>query len=155
MKSKPGRKSAAELGVKISTLEVKRPKPPAELSPEEKETWKSITATKPSDWWRPDTFSLLVAYCKHIEAARHIDRLLASFRSEKQPEDVTFTDYLNCLDKLLRARDRESRCLISLARSMRISQQSIILPRGTGRQTANMETARLPHETPPWETSDE
>jgi hypothetical protein len=149
--SKPGRKSAAEMSVKISVLQVERPDPPEELSDNEKETWKSVTATKPSDWWRKDTHPLLVAYCKHIEGARHIDRLLASFRKQEQPEEVTFTDYLACLDKLLRARDRESRCLISLARSMRISQQSIILPRGAGRQTANMETARLPHETPPWE----
>jgi hypothetical protein len=155
MKKKPGRKSTAELGVKISALEVKRPKPPAELSEDEKKTWESVTATKPPDWWRKDTHPLLVAFCKHIEAARHIDRLLAGFRKQEQPEDVTFTDYLNCLDKLLRARDRESRCLISLARSMRISQQAMILPRSAGRQTANMETARFPHETPPWEVPDE
>ena len=156
MKNKPGRKSTAELGVKISVLQVERPDPPEELSDDEKETWKAVTATKPPDWWRPDTFSLLVAYCKHIEAARHIDRLLASFRKQEQPEEVTFTDYLNCLDKLLRARDRESRTLISLARSMRISQQAMILPRGAGRQTANTAVStRLPHESPPWEVSDE
>jgi hypothetical protein len=154
-KRKPGRKSAAELGVKISALEVKRPMPPAELSHSEKETWNVVTKTKPADWFRKDTHPLLVAFCKHIEAARHIDRLLAGFRDQQQDEDVDFPDWLACLDKMLRARDRESRCLISLARSMRLSQQAMILPRGAGRQTANSLAIRLPHEIgKPWEDSD-
>jgi len=33
IKGKPGRKSAAELGVQISALSVRRPEPPEELSP--------------------------------------------------------------------------------------------------------------------------
>ena len=156
MKNKPGPKSAAELSVKISALEVKRPDPPKELSSEEKETWKAVTATKPPDWFRKDTHPLLVAFCKHIEVARHIDRLLAGFRDQQQGEDVSFIDWLAGLDKMLKARDRESRCLISLARCMRLSQQAMILPRGAGRQTANSSvTARLPHEMGrPWEDPD-
>jgi len=151
-KSKPGRKSAASLSVKISALEVKRPDPPEELSEDEKKTWKSVTATKPPDWWRFDTFPLLTAYCCHIENAKRIDRLLTAVRSDEymRQDDLDFTDYLNFLVKLLRARDVESRALISLARSMRISQQSIILPRGAGRTTANSNPP--PHESkPPWE----
>jgi hypothetical protein len=157
-KRKPGRKSTAELGVKISALEVKRPKPPAEFSPEEKETWKSITAQKPPDWFRKDTFPLLTAYCSHIENARRIDRLLTAVRTDEymRTDDLSFTDYLNCLNTLLRARDRESRALISLARSMRLSQQAMILPRGAGRQMANTVNTRLPHESRrPWEDPDE
>ena len=155
MKTKPGPKSAAELSVKISALEVKRPDPPEELSDDEKTTWKAVTATKPTDWWRPDTFPLLTAYCTHIENAKRIDRLLIAVRSDEYMNDaLDFTEYLNCLDKLLRARDRESRALVNLARSMRISQQAMILPRGAGRQTANTANIRLPHETP-WEYSDE
>ncbi len=155
-KRKPGPKSAAELGVKISALEVKRPKPPEELSSEEQATWKAVTATKPPDWWRPDTWPLLTAYCSHVENAKRIDRLLTAVRSDEymRDDDLDFTDYLNCLDKLLRARDRESRALVNLARSMRISQQALILPRGAGRQTANTAfNIGLPHEIkPPWET---
>ena len=157
-KRKPGPKSAAELGVKISALEVKRPNPPEELSPAEKETWLAVTATKPPDWWRFDTFPLLTAYCCHTENARLIDRLLIAVRKDEYMKDaLDFIDYLNCLDKLLRARDRESRALVNLARSMRISQQAMILPRGAGRQTANSSAnTRLPHETgKPWETPDE
>ncbi len=152
MKGKPGRKSAASLSVKISALEVKRPKPPAELSSEEKETWNAVTKTKPPDWWASSTFPLLTAYCCHVQNARCIDRLLTVVRSDEymRQDDLDFTDYLNCLVKLLRARDVESRALISLARSMRISQQSIILPRGAGRETVNSNPP--PHESkPPWE----
>jgi hypothetical protein len=157
MKSKPGRKSTAELSVKITALEVRRPDPPDELSSEEKETWVAVAATKPPDWWRFDTFPLLTAYCSHIENARRLDRLLIAVRTDEYMKDaLDFTSYLNCLDRLLRARDRESRALVNLARSMRISQQAMILPRGAGRQTANAATTRLPHETgPPWEYSNE
>ena len=114
-----------------------------------------MTATKPPDWWRPDTWPLLTAYCSHVENAKRIDRLLTAVRSDEymRDDDLDFTDYLNCLDKLLRARDRESRALVNLARSMRISQQALILPRGAGRQTANTAfDIGLPHEMkPPWE----
>ncbi len=156
-KRKPGRKSTAELGVKISALSVRRPDPPEELSDDEKETWKAITATQPPDWWRVDTFPLLTAYCSHIENARRIDRLLTAVRTDEymRNDDLSFTAYLNCLNTLLRSRDRESRALVNLARSMRISQQAMILPRSAGRLTANTTNTRLPHEAPPWETSDE
>ena len=149
-KRKPGPKSAAELSVKISALEVKRPKPPEELSSEEKETWKAVTGTKPSDWFRSDTYPLLISYCKHVENAKHVDHLIETFNFDGIKNDF---DLWLCLDKLLRARDRESRALVNLARSMRLSQQSIILPRGAGRQTANTAVnVRLPHEMkPPWE----
>ncbi len=147
-KRKPGRKSAAELGVKISALSVRRPDPPKELSPEEKETWKAVTGTKPSDWFRSDTYPLLISYCKHVENAKHVDHLIETFNFDGIKNDF---DLWPCLDKLLRARDRESRALVNLARSMRLSQQSIILPRGAGRQMAN--TEGLPHDIkPPWET---
>ncbi len=137
-KRKPGRKSAAEQAVQISALSVQRPKPPEELSPEEKATWKAVTATKPADWWRPDTFPLLISYVKHVENARRIDRTLKLFREQQLlSEDADLSDWLNCQEKLLKARDRESRAMVNLARSMRISQQAMILPRGAGRATAN------------------
>ncbi len=153
MKSKPGPKSTAELSVKISALEVKRPKPPEELSDDEKTTWKAVTKTKPPDWWRPDTYPLLISYAKHVQNAKHVDHLIETFNFDGIKNDF---DLWPCLDKLLRARDRESRALVNLARAMRLSQQAMILPRGAGRQMANTANVRLPHEMrPPWETSDE
>jgi hypothetical protein len=149
MKSKPGRKSAAELSVKISALSVRRPAPPKELSSEEKETWESVTATKPSDWFRKDTHPLLVSYCKHVSNVKHVDHLIETFNFDGIKNDF---DLWPCLDKLLKARDRESRALVNLARSMRLSQQAMILPRGAGRQMAKTAVGiRMPHESPPWE----
>ena len=148
-KRKPGRKSVAELGVKISALSVRRPDPPEEISPDEKETWKAVTKTKPADWWRPDTYPLLISYCKHTANAKHVDYLIETFNFDGIKNDF---DLWPCLDKLLRARDRESRALVNLARSMRLSQQAMILPRGAGRGTSNTAVGiRMPHESPPWE----
>ena len=144
-KRKPGRKSAAELGVQISPLSVQRPKPPAELSDAEKATWKAVTATKPADWWRPDTHPLLISYCRHVANATRIDDLIETFNYKDIKESFNLFE---CLDKLLRARDRESRALVMLARAMRISQQAMILPRGAGRATANTPTGTY---DPPWE----
>ena len=139
--------------MKISALSVRRPEPPAELAPEEKETWKAVTATKPPDWWRPDTYPLLISYCKHVANAKRIDWLLEGYSNDqikkKEFKWDNWIAWLACLDKMLKARDRESRALVNLARAMRLSQQAMILPRGAGRQTVNNPP---PHEFgKPWE----
>jgi len=75
-------------------------------------------ATKPADWWRPDTYPLLISYCKHVANAKRIDWLLAGFSNDQlKNEDIDWIEWLACLDKMLRARDRESRALVNLARS--------------------------------------
>ncbi len=107
-----------------------------------------MVATKPADWWRPDTYPLLISYCKHVANAKRIDWLLAGYSNDRlKDEDIDWIAWLACLDKMLRARDRESRAMVNLARSMRISQQAMILPRGAGRATANTPTGT----DKPWE----
>ena len=144
-KRKPGPKSAADQATKISALQVLRPKPPEELSPEERETWKAVVSTKPADWWLPDTFPLLIGYCKHIEHAKRLDDLITTFN---YPDIKADFNLVGCLDKLLRARDRESRAMVNLARSMRISQQAQMHPKTAGRKNTGTPP---PHLDKPWE----
>jgi hypothetical protein len=144
-KRKPGPKSTADQAVKISAIEIKRPEPPEELSLAEQETWKAVVATKPADWWRPDTFPLLIGYCKHVEHAKRLDDVTAKFNYPGIREDFGLVGYL---DKLLRARDRESRAMVNLARCMRISQQAQMHPKTAGRKTTNTPP---PHLNKPWE----
>ena len=91
-----------------------RPTPPEDLTEEQAAEWRAIVGRLPADWFQRETHGLLTQYCRHISSARRLARLLDS------PETLSVKEY----DLLLKAQERESRCIASLATRMRISQQS-------------------------------
>ena len=100
------------------TLErVERPKPPAELDPEQSAEWRAVVDRMPADWFGRETFAMLAQYCRHTVAARRVAQLIADHESS---EDFSVVDY----DRLLKMQEREGRAISSLATKMRISQQS-------------------------------
>lgn len=113
-----GRKSAAELSIATPVESIPRAAPPGQLSDFEASVWQQIVATKPADWFQADTYPLLISYCKHVAHMATVDKLV-----EARP-DVADDDELKRLDLLYKMRDRESKALISLARQMRLTQQS-------------------------------
>ena len=148
---KRGRKSAAEMAVVVRPLAARPPKPPAELSEEERATWKAITATKPGDWFPPETHGPLAQYCRHMVNARRVAEMIALFMADKKPDG-----WIETYDRLLKMQERESRALLALARSMRLTQQSTMHPRTAGRRSGC--GLQRPHEIgkrPPWESGDE
>jgi hypothetical protein len=136
MKSR-GRKSAAELST-LAAIVDRRPAPPGDLNDAQAKTWRAVVGTRPTGWFGPDTYPLLAAYCRHVWHAEQIDRLIASrFEDDCDPEKR------GELPELLKARERESRVMLALARSMRITQQATYHPeKGAGTR---------PPETKPWE----
>jgi hypothetical protein len=94
-----------------------RPEPPADLTEEQAAEWCAIVGRLPADWFQRETHGLLTQYVRHVVTARRIARLLAEMDAA---EDLNVRDY----DRLLKAQERESRCIASLATRMRISQQS-------------------------------
>lgn len=114
-----GRKSVASLAV-VHTLPGQRPEPPEELSAEQGEVWRSVAATKPADWFQPDTFPLLAAYCRHVASARVLAAAIDGF----DPAWLGDADGLDRYKDLLAMRERETRAMTALARSMRLTQQS-------------------------------
>ena len=119
-----GRKGAGVLSVAAPVVHIPRLPPPAELSEFEAHVWTSVVNTKPSDWFQADTLPLLLSYCKHVSQSYTIDREIEGFDSQWLRDEDGLRRYKILTDM----RERESRALITLARAMRLSQQSQIRP---------------------------
>ena len=91
---------------------------PSGLSPTEREVWGAITAGLPGDWFRGQG-DLLERYCKHVMRARFLEALIAA------------TDPATDLDryrKVSQLAGDETRTILALARSMRLTAQSHLRP---------------------------
>jgi phage terminase small subunit len=53
-----------------------RPEPPAELSADEAKEWRRLMECMPRDWLRPELFSTLIAYCRHVEQGNFLARAM-------------------------------------------------------------------------------
>lgn len=135
-----GRKSATELATKPTLIETRRPSPPAELSEAEGAIWRDTIGTMPLGWIVKAQFPILAAYCRHVARADTLAAQVAGFEMDWLKEDGG----LPRLDKLLAMAERETRALTACARSMRLTHQAMILPRGAGRQMAGSPRGALP-----------
>jgi hypothetical protein len=114
-----GRQSAAALAV-VPFGPKPCPEPPEELTAEQAEIWRAVTATKPPAWFTPDSYPLLVAYCCLVTDFRNVESLLAGF----EPGWAGDKDGLERYAKLLQLRCMLSGRLAQLATKMRLAQQS-------------------------------
>lgn len=128
-----GRQPASALNVVDSGIQsVKRPKPPEELTPSQAEEWVAVVERLPADWFPRETHAMLAEYCKHVSSARTIGKMLArieSPESQREPVDGEDAFDMEAYDDLLKMRERESRTIMALARSMRITQQATYDPK--------------------------
>lgn len=134
------RKSEAALSIpaSLTAITLERPRPPAELSDFEARLWSEIVATKPADWWRKDTFPLLVSYCQAIAQASVIDDHLRAFKPEWMAQEEGLKRY----ERLIRLRDTLSKQQNMLARAMRLTQQAQWQPVTAARK--NAKAAEMP-----------
>lgn len=139
---KRGPRSSADLAVKPVLIETRRPAPPADLGEAEAEVWRDTVGTMPLGWFCRAQYPILAAYCRHAVRARQLAALIAEF----QPEWVKEEGGLQRLDKLLAMAERETRAMTACARSMRLTHQAQIQPRGAGRAMAS-----APDSPRPWE----
>ena len=121
----------------LRLISVVRPEPPGHLTERHAKIWRQVAATKPADWFRADTFPLLAAYCHHVAAAMEIDRKIEANRASADTDDM---------EQLFKMRERESRAIVALARSMRLTQQSQLKA-----ETAYSRQKNEPASSPPWE----
>jgi hypothetical protein len=131
------RKSAAALAVVRSSPSDGRLTPPAGLSAAELELWHSVVDSKPSDWFAEDSAPVLMEYIRAAVVCNRLAPLVDAALADGDPKAV---------DDLLRARDRESRRVASLATKLRLTQQSRYTPQGAGRADKKAKGAR------PWQT---
>lgn len=149
MASKRGRKSKAELDAENeapdNVLELHPPlQPPEFLTTWEKSLFADIVDSKPANWFLADTEQLLLAYVKHCAAASKLNDAIDKFILNAANDDN-----LKKYNRLLAMRERETRQINALSRSMRLTQQS----RYDERSAARLARKRVdkPHKTNPWE----
>lgn len=122
-----GRKSAAALSVigagGIETI--RRPEPPGELSKREAESWRRIVNAYDATRFDPGAEPILAQLCRHIEAAR---KLAALIRQAEEAEEFD----VDAWQGLLRAQDRESARIASLATRLRLTPQARYVPHSAG-----------------------
>lgn len=139
-----GRKSSGALTANPVLIETRRPAPPSDLGEAEAEVWKDTVGTMPSGWFSRAQYPVLIAYCRHTARAAQLAGLIAQF----EPEWLGVDGGLQRLDKLLAMAERETRALSACARSMRLTHQAQIQPRGAGRAVQNAPPDGRPR---PWE----
>jgi hypothetical protein len=75
-----------------------------------------VCAGKPAEWWTDDVQALLLSY---VGAVSMVATLTADIKSLPQPVDA------NARGALLKQRQAETSSLVTLARSLRVSPQSM------------------------------
>ena len=131
------RKSAAALAIMPAKLPNETMQEPDDLSADELRMWREIVASKPSDWWGPDSAPILKEYVRAASMCDVLDRRVKEVIRRGDPEQIKF---------FLDLRDKESRRAMSLATKMRLTQQSRY-----GARAADT-AARKAHGRRPWES---
>ena len=109
-----GKKSAESMVV--IEPEYIRPDPPGDLTSEQASEWRAIVGRMPADWFTRETHGLLVQYLNHWSDAKRLNKAVR----EIPEEYIMSKEHL----VLLKARDTESRAMMALARSLRLTNQS-------------------------------
>lgn len=102
---------------------VRRPDPPATLTPEQCEVWGQVVDTHPADWFGASAYPVLEQYCRHVTAARQVAALIENLSRRKRVP-------IDALTELFKSQERESRMIASLATKLRVTPQSTTNHRG-------------------------
>lgn len=139
-----GRKSFASQQVSnVVHLAGQWPEPPEGLTEAQATNWRAIVRTKPSDWFGPDTYPLLVEYVRAMDAADVIADALNGFQAEWMSDPAG----LKRFEQLARLQDAKSATLARLATKMRLSQQSRYTEKLAGTAAKNAGAGRKPWES--------
>ena len=114
-----GRNSTAALSVAPTAID-NRPVAPACLSEYEILSWNQIVDTKPAEWFTADSHQLLVGLCKHMATAAILDEQINNF----DPEWLAEKEGIDRYKALTDMRVKQTNAIVSLSRSMRLTQQS-------------------------------
>ena len=140
-----GKQSSADLSVvredSGGTLS-RIPDPPAHLGETAAAIWRSCVGTKPSDWFGDDALPILEAYCQHCASAQFLSDQVARFEASGSA-----VDHLEDYNKLLAARDRETRAAEAKARSLRLTNQAKWQPATAARKANQTSESKRPWET--------
>jgi hypothetical protein len=117
-----------------NTVEViRRVRPPAELTDEQRAEFERVVGQTPAEWFTAGNVAMLVQYCRHVVTARRIaEQIEAAILDGKADE----------LEKLVRAQDAQSKALNQLMTSLRLTPRSV--------EPRNQSVNRLKQTESPW-----
>lgn len=125
-----GRKSAAALAVAEPVQELQKlPEPPSYLTPEQEDVWRLVVASRGGDLIAPESFPVLVEYCRQVISANQVAAQLDAFDPEWAKDD----EGLKRWDKLLAMQDRLAGKVASLAAKLRLTPSSRVQAISAGR----------------------
>lgn len=126
-----GRKSAASLAVAVvADNELSRlPDPPSYLTPEQDDLWRLVISSRGGDLIQPESFPVLVEYCRAVTASNQVAAQLDAFDPEWSKDE----EGLKRWDKLLAMQDRLSRNVASLGAKLRLTPSSRVQAISAGR----------------------
>ncbi|SRR6266550_249896 len=121
-----GPKSIADMMVVDSPAGIlSRPDAPYDLTDEEADEWRAITASMPGDYFARTHYAPLTQLCRHIVVARRIAQLVDRCVKNKKFDRFEFKD-------LLKMQAIESAAIMRLCRTMRLTHQTIYRANATG-----------------------
>ena len=125
-----GRKSAASVAVSVidSPLDA-FPQPPSYLSPEQDETWRVVITSRGGDLIAPESYPVLIEYCRAVTGSNQVAAQLDAFDPEWAKDD----EGLKRWDKLLAMQDRQAKTVASLAAKLRLTPSSRVQAISAGR----------------------
>lgn len=126
-----GRKGVARLAV-VTNMPGQRPAAPKSLTKEQAKVWRAVVATKPAEWFTPDCHPLLIGYCRATVTADELSAEVEAIAGlMRLPDDMasadeikTYASLFKLRKELLKQRSAEVDKVQTLARSMRLTQQS-------------------------------
>lgn len=133
--AKRGRKSTAELSVAPIGDRICRPAPPDDLTADQKAEWRAVVDAMPPDWFGRESHSLLTAYCRHVTRARMFSGKIDSIEPDEIGKITGMS--VESFDRLARAAERETRAMLAIARSLRITHQAQADPKTAATKRKN------------------
>lgn len=125
-----GRKSAASVAVAPARNPLDAlPQSPSYLSPEQDEIWRVVIASRGGDLIAPESYPVLVEYCRAVTGSNQIAAQLDEF----MPEWAKDEEGLRRWDKLLAMQDRLAKTVASLAAKLRLTPSSRVQAISAGR----------------------
>jgi hypothetical protein len=112
---------AAQSVVPFTTLgQHQRPEPPDGMLDEEAKVWRTVVGSMSPDWFKPESFDILIQYCTSVVNCHKI----AAIKHKHVAKGLNTPKQLAAYRLILRDEMQQTRQMMTLATKMRITQQS-------------------------------
>ena len=119
--AKRGRESQASLSVVGSVSTLTRVAPPSGLTPQQRRLWLAIVNSKPAEWFGDEHVPQLVQYVRHLATEEMLAQKIEAF----DPDWMDDEEGMRRMKTLVDMRAKEAQTTNMLARSMRLTHQSV------------------------------